>query len=141
MKLIFPCIATRIIIIFIHFSQTLNGIPTGALVVDVLANDKTPFHHAILLNKLDVAELFLKYEVNITEPLVDSSGFSSSPLQYCCQRNLEDMIKLLLENGVQDKDNVARIEASQSGKENLAQIFLNNGISFFTYNILSDTQF
>ena len=133
-----------IIIIFIHFSQTLNGIPTGALIVDVLANDKTPFHYAILLNKLDVAELFLKYEVNVTQPLVDSSGFSSSPLQYCCQRNLGDMIKLLLENGVQDKDNVARIEAAQSGKENLAQIFLNNGIFFFLFyifNILSDSQF
>ena len=112
----------------------MNGIPTGALIVDVLANDKTPFHYAILLNKLDVAELFLKYEVNIAQPLVDSSGFSSSPLQYCCQRNLGDMIRLLLQNGVQDKDNVARIEAAQSGKEDLAQIFLNNGVNLLEYS-------
>lgn len=95
--------------------------------MDILANENTPFHHAIIQNKLEITQLFLGYGVNVEQSITDSSGFSYSPLQYSCQSGLKDMIKLLLRNGVQDKDNVARIEAVQSGKEDLVQLFLNNG--------------
>ena len=118
------------------FSQTANGVPPGALIIDCIANDKTPFHHALTLNKLDIVELFLKYEVDLYQPLIDSSGFKYSILQYACQQGYDEMARLLLRHGFRDRENVARIEAVQSGNEQMAQIILNHGkMIIFTYRL------
>ncbi|XP_066912686.1 leucine-rich repeat serine/threonine-protein kinase 1-like isoform X2 [Clytia hemisphaerica] len=112
----------------IPLSQTANGVPPGALIIDCIANDKTPFHHALTLNKLDIVELFLKYEVDLYQPLIDSSGFKYSILQYACQQGYDEMARLLLHHGFRDRENVARIEAVQSGNEQMAQIILNHDV-------------
>ena len=114
------------ILFFIYFSQTLNGLPPGALILDILANQKTPFHHAIILNKLDIVELFFSYELDVNQPLLDPSGFSYTPLQYACSQDYLEMVKILLNNGFQDLENIAQIESIQSGKEKVCQILLDH---------------
>lgn len=104
----------------------MSGLPPGALILDILANEKTPFHHALILNKLDIVKLFFNYDIDINQPLLDPSGFSYTPLQYACSQSYVEMAKLLLENGFQDLDNIAQIESIQSGNENVCQMLLNH---------------
>ena len=48
--------------------------PAGSLIIDKLANEKTAFHHALLLNKIEIAELLLKNGNAIDQPLDDDDG-------------------------------------------------------------------
>ena len=100
--------------------------PPGGLIIDKIANLKTPLHHALLLNNIVITELLLTHGADIYQPL-DDGNLVCTPLQYVSRNSSEEMLRMILQHGVIDLDDVARREAEANGKEEVVQILLNNG--------------
>ena len=113
-------------------SQCTSGVPAGALIIDKQANEKSPFHHAVVLNKPEIAELLLHHGADVNQ-VFDSTESSRTPLQYACKHELMDMIKVLLKSGALDVDNIARKEALLDDKEEILQLLLNHGNTVFIF--------
>lgn len=101
-------------------------IPPGALIIDKQANEKTPFHHAVVLNKVDIAECLIKHGADINRAF-DPTESSLTPLQYACKHELVDMVKMILGNGAIDVDNTARKNSVMDNNDNVVQLLLNHG--------------
>ena len=93
----------------------------GSLEIDKLAHFKTAFHHALILQKTDVADLLLRHGADVNFEFDDGD----TPLQYVCKNSMEELLELLLEHGATDTGNKARIDAEESHRDNINQILLN----------------